>query len=218
MWQMVETREDAISILGTLKMSPSEKLALADRYDVPAWVAPALLELVNREPPLSEEEVVSIGLTRAFIAVGLRERRHKSTLLKMAHCEKCDLMGRLEVHASLPCSCRNPLRTLHAPELTSAAIFVDCTEADVLSAFGLDPPVAATRTRTSTETKPIVVVCCAFQCEYRITALSAHPYVAWITGPQKRLENWSPEASQAAEADQSPRTSHRSDIGRADVF
>jgi hypothetical protein len=149
MWQIVETREDAISILGTLEVSPSEKLTLADRYDVPAWVAPALLELVNREPPLSEEEVVSIGLTRALIAVGLRERRHKSTLLKMAHCQKCDLMGRLDVRTCLPCRCPNPYQTVHAPELTTAAIFVDCTEADVLFAFGLDPLYLATPTQSS---------------------------------------------------------------------
>jgi hypothetical protein len=140
MWQMVETREDAISMLATLSMSPSEKLVLADRYDVPAWAAPALLELVNREPTLSEQEVVSIGLTRALIVVRLRERRHKSTLLKMAHCEKCNHKGRLEVRSHLPCECSDPRYTVHPDKLTLAAMFVDCTEADILSAFGLNPP------------------------------------------------------------------------------
>jgi hypothetical protein len=86
MWEMPSLREAAITQLGELVTDSTEKLRLADTYDVPAWSVPALLDLVNREASLTEADVHSIGLQRSLKVGTLRERRFREG----GHqCDKC---------------------------------------------------------------------------------------------------------------------------------
>jgi hypothetical protein len=77
MWQMQSLRADALKHLEPIT-SDVEKLALADKYDIPHWLLPALVALVNRDKALSIEESEKIGLVRAIKVPGLRERRLRS--------------------------------------------------------------------------------------------------------------------------------------------
>jgi hypothetical protein len=74
MWQMQALRDDAIRHLGTV-VSEVDKLVLAEKYDIPPWILPALTTLVNRDEALSVDESREIGFERAIKIAALRERR-----------------------------------------------------------------------------------------------------------------------------------------------
>jgi hypothetical protein len=74
MWQMQLLRQDALTHLHPIA-NDVEKLELADKYDIPHWVLPALVALVNRDGALGIEESGKIGWVRAIKIAGLRERR-----------------------------------------------------------------------------------------------------------------------------------------------
>jgi hypothetical protein len=75
LWQMAAARDEAIQHLSVLVADPSERLALADKHDVGAWVVPALAELVHRAAPIRADDVGRIGLARMLKVVELREQR-----------------------------------------------------------------------------------------------------------------------------------------------
>jgi hypothetical protein len=100
---MTQTRQDAINKLGMLINDPGEKLVLSDQYDVPAWAAPALLNLVSRADPISEADVEKIGLARALKVGAMRERRRAAAARAPAECPECGRRGALVT--TLNCRC-----------------------------------------------------------------------------------------------------------------
>jgi hypothetical protein len=82
-------REDAVSHLTALLTDPTEKLDLSDKYNVPAWSIPALVQLVNRDEPLSEGDLTKIGLPRGLKVAALRERNLRSQLAAVPKTTSC---------------------------------------------------------------------------------------------------------------------------------
>jgi hypothetical protein len=104
MWQMTSLREDAIIQLTTLVTDPVEKLLLSDKYDVPAWSIPALLDLVNRDDTITEDVLARIGATRTLKVVALRERRFRAQASIEPHkCGTCGAPG--VVQTGRDCGC-----------------------------------------------------------------------------------------------------------------
>jgi hypothetical protein len=102
MWQIASLRAASIQQLGTLVEESSEKLLLAEQYDVPKWNIPALLDLVNREPILTKDDLQRIGIDRALKVVELRERRFRAQVNKNPKCKRCRPAGATQ-DTSLSC-------------------------------------------------------------------------------------------------------------------
>jgi hypothetical protein len=75
MWQMSFLSQAAIDHLADLVSDSSEKLLLGDQYGVEAWRIAALLDLINREAPLSASDISQLDAGRAAKIGALRERR-----------------------------------------------------------------------------------------------------------------------------------------------
>jgi hypothetical protein len=71
---MPHARADAIAALSELLADPAEKLVVSDRYMITAWAEPALAQLVDRDEPLSVQDVERIGIPRAVKVSALREQ------------------------------------------------------------------------------------------------------------------------------------------------
>jgi hypothetical protein len=141
MWQMTSLREDAIIQLTTLLKDPTEKLVLSDKYDVPAWSIPALLEFVNREAPLSEDDVRDIGLQRALKVVILRERRMRaSARLEPAKCGDCGAAGYIATARKCDCdeTCFSCSGVSLLGEVVPSTSPTSLVEQDIKDAFGLE--------------------------------------------------------------------------------
>jgi hypothetical protein len=105
MWQMIPLREDAIVQLTTLVTDPAEKLLLSDKYDVPAWSIPALLDLVNRDDTITEDVLARIGASRTLKVVALRERRFRAQASIEPHkCGTCGALGVVQTGRTCPCA------------------------------------------------------------------------------------------------------------------
>jgi hypothetical protein len=104
MWQMIPLREDAIVQLTTLVTDPAEKLLLSDKYDVPAWSIPALLDLVNRDDTITEDVLARIGALRTLKVVALRERRFRDQASIEPHkCGTCGAIGIVQTVSTCGC-------------------------------------------------------------------------------------------------------------------
>jgi hypothetical protein len=66
-------REDTISILGNERIDPIDKILLAEKYDVPSWLAPAYRSLCKRSQPIEEHEAERIGLKKTVLLARARE-------------------------------------------------------------------------------------------------------------------------------------------------
>jgi hypothetical protein len=102
MWQMQLLRKDALDYLNPIA-SDVEKLVLAETYDIPQWVLPALVALVNRDQALNVEESEKIGWARAIKVAGLREQR----LRVVPPYRRADGDGRVVTHT---CNCGHDTR------------------------------------------------------------------------------------------------------------
>jgi hypothetical protein len=141
MWQMTSLREDAIIQLTTLVKNPTEKLVLSDKYDVPAWSIPALLEFVNRESMLTEDDVRDIGLQRALKVVTLRERRMRASARhEPAKCGDCGAAGYIVTASKCQCygTCYRCSGATLLGEVVPSTSPTSLIEQDIKDAFNLE--------------------------------------------------------------------------------
>jgi hypothetical protein len=71
---MPHARDDAITALSELVVDPAEKIVISDRYRITAWTEPALVQLVDRDQPLSVADIERIGISRAANVAARREQ------------------------------------------------------------------------------------------------------------------------------------------------
>ena len=82
-WNFHGARNQCITLLEKKSIAPAEKLALAQRFDIVAWLEPAVRRLVLRDEPLSVDEAKEIGIEMVTQIAILREKR-LSKLLRTA--------------------------------------------------------------------------------------------------------------------------------------
>jgi hypothetical protein len=71
---MPHARDHAITALSELVVNPAEKIVISDRYGITAWTEPALVQLVDRDQPLSVADIECIGISRAANVAARREQ------------------------------------------------------------------------------------------------------------------------------------------------
>ncbi len=106
LWEMDRIRNDAITNLPALLTNPAQKLGVAIDYNIEFWLVPAMQELVQREAPLSVDDLGHIGIECALRLAAIRE-------------------------ACLPNNCRHNYtagRIGIAPESRRGAVTYDCQE------------------------------------------------------------------------------------------
>ena len=82
-WEFPNVRNQCITLLEKKSIAPAEKLALAQRFDIVAWLESEVTRLVLRDEPLSVDEANEIGIGMATRIAILREKR-LAKLLRMA--------------------------------------------------------------------------------------------------------------------------------------
>lgn len=70
---MGKVRQRAITELGTFQIDPIDKIIIAVKNGVPAWLEPAYVELCQREEPIRGEEAEKLGLHTAMKLACARE-------------------------------------------------------------------------------------------------------------------------------------------------
>ena len=82
MYEMAEVKAFVIQKMTPLLTEfPSLQINLAKTYNVRTWLAPGLSRLACRVEPVSEDDVMLVGLTDSLRICALRERKRR--------CKKC---------------------------------------------------------------------------------------------------------------------------------
>ena len=76
---MEKVHKRAVKELGDMGLDPVDRIVLAAKHNVPAWLNPAYVELCTREDPLREEEVQRLGLITTWKLMCAREKIRAST-------------------------------------------------------------------------------------------------------------------------------------------
>jgi hypothetical protein len=74
MWNFARAQHDAIDALDGLVTQPERRIQLARDFDIPAWLAPALRELVMRTESMGTADVALLGIDWVLKIAALREK------------------------------------------------------------------------------------------------------------------------------------------------
>jgi hypothetical protein len=105
MWLFQDIRAKAIKALGslTLSMDLIDKIVIARKFAVSAWLVPSLHALVQREKPLDLSEGNRLGLEWALKVAEVREYG-ATTAVALPTCQSCSYTG-----TAICGSCHSPL-------------------------------------------------------------------------------------------------------------
>lgn len=92
MWQFRRIRETAIKTMASVSMDLVDKIVIARRFDISAWLIPALNELVQREKPVDFLEGNRLGMEWVLKVAELREC-DANTTAPQRRCQNCHHTG-----------------------------------------------------------------------------------------------------------------------------
>ncbi|EIW80316.1 hypothetical protein CONPUDRAFT_105309 [Coniophora puteana RWD-64-598 SS2] len=72
-WEMSTIHQFAIGKMSSLAMDPTDKLALALKYNIDVWIKPALNDLAKRSRPMTKRDVDLLGLGVVLKIAEVRE-------------------------------------------------------------------------------------------------------------------------------------------------
>ena len=86
MWEFQKIRATAITKIERMQLNLVDKLVIAQKFDIPAWVTPTLVELAHRKEMVSFSEANQLGMKWVLELAKLREAKLEA--------DKCELRRR----------------------------------------------------------------------------------------------------------------------------
>ena len=75
MWEFQKIRATAITKIENMQLDLVDKLVIAQKFDIPTWVKPTLVELARRKEMVSFSEAIQLGMKWVLELAKLREAK-----------------------------------------------------------------------------------------------------------------------------------------------
>ena len=75
MWEFQIIRATAITKIENMQLDLVDKLVIAQKFDIPTWVKPTLVELARRKEMVSFSEAIQLGMKWVLELAKLREAK-----------------------------------------------------------------------------------------------------------------------------------------------
>lgn len=85
MWEFQKIRATAITKIGRMSLDLVDKLLIAQKYDISAWVKPTLSELALRKEMVSFSEANQLGMKWVLELAKFREAKLEADKFELRH-------------------------------------------------------------------------------------------------------------------------------------
>jgi hypothetical protein len=141
MWQFKNIRTIAINTIGNVSMDLVDKIVIARKFDVSAWLVPALNQLVQREKSIDFLEGNKLGMDWVLKVAELRDGDIRA-VRTCQHCNhtgppRCNSCNSTTANRCGSCNTQLPVAAAAASSEGGKRSHVDYSD-QIRTAFGLD--------------------------------------------------------------------------------